>query len=254
VRVLLPPSEGKASGGRGRPLDSRPDAGPLHADRQRVLAALEELVAGDPATAAAALLLPPGVAADALAANRRVRKSPTMPALRRYRGVVYDGLDYERLTAEQQRLAARSVLIFSGLFGVVRGDEAVPEYRVPAKAVLPGIGVAGTFWRPRLDQALPPVVGRHLIIDLRSSDYSPMWRPPAPRSVAVRVLSPLPSGALGVVSYPSKFAKGQLVAGLITRIAGGHRVDSADDVAATWLASGGRAAEVISPSLVQLHT
>ena len=28
-------------------------------------------------------------------------------------------------------------LVFSGVFGVVRGDEAIPDYRVPAKAALP---------------------------------------------------------------------------------------------------------------------
>jgi hypothetical protein len=235
-------------------LAARLDTGPLHAHRLTVLAALAELVGGEPTVAAAALLLPPGVAADALAANRRVMLSPTLPALRRYRGVVYDGLGYDQLAPEQQRLAARSVLIFSGLFGAVRGDEAVPAYRVPAKAVLPGIGVAGTFWRPRLDAVLPSLVGRHLVVDLRSGDYAPMWRAPSGRTVAVRVLSPLPSGALGVVSYPSKFAKGQLAAGLIARIAGGGRVESADDVAETWLDGGGRAAEVISSSLVQLRT
>jgi len=239
VHLLLPPSEGKTSGGRGRPLRARhADPGPLGAARHAVLAALAGLVAGDPAAAGAALLLPDGVAADALAADANVLDTRTTPALRRYAGVVYDGLDYAALTAREQRIADRACLVFSGLFGVVRGDEPVPNYRVPAKAVLPGIGVAGTYWRPVLDEVLPGLLGRRgLVVDLRSSDYAAMWRPDratAPRVVTVRVLSPTPRGGHAVISYNSKFAKGRLAAELIRRAARGEPVDSTEDVLAAW--------------------
>ena len=94
--------------------------------RRQVLDALQTLVAGDPDVAARALLLPPAVAAEALAANAAVRDSGTVPALRRYRGVVYAGLDVTSLSVEQQRWAGRNTVIFSGLFGAVRGDEPIP--------------------------------------------------------------------------------------------------------------------------------
>src|SRR6185437_7127979 len=158
VRILLPPSEGKTPGGRGRPLARRGLTGPLAEDRAIVLDALATLLTADPGKAADALLLPAGVAATALAADSAVLSAPTSPALRRYAGVVYDGLGFDALPPDVQRLAGRTVLVFSGLWGVVRGDEAVPDYRVPAKAVLPGIGVVGTFWRPRLDEELPPML------------------------------------------------------------------------------------------------
>lgn len=199
-------------------------------------------MAGDPAEAAAALLLPPGVAHDALAQNRSVRESATTPALRRYAGVVYDGLGYEGLPERVQRVAGRDVLIFSGLWGVLRGNEPVPDYRVPAKAVLPGIGAAARFWRKVLDRELPAMLGRGLIVDLRSSDYAAMWRPGpalAGRIVVARLLSPLPRGGLGVISYNSKYAKGRLAAALLSQVADGGSVRSADDVARTWLALGG---------------
>jgi cytoplasmic iron level regulating protein YaaA (DUF328/UPF0246 family) len=193
------------------------------------------------------LLLPPGVIDASLAANARVRAAATLPALQRYAGVVYDGLASVGLTDAEQRVAARSLLIFSGLFGVVRGDEPVPPYRVPAKAVLPDLGVVGTFWRPILDQAMPGLLARGgLVVDLRSSDYTAMWRPGrevARRVVTVRVLSPLPGGGLGVVSFPSKFAKGQLAGSLVRRAAAGAAVATVDDVAAAWLACGGARAE-----------
>lgn len=257
MRLLLPPSEGKTVGGRGRPVNSRPVDGPLAGARGRVLLALRDLLAGPESEAAAALLLPDGVVAEALAANRAVEASPTTPALRRYAGVVYDGLDAASMTPELYRIAARSTLVLSGLFGVVRGDEGVPNYRVPAKAVLPGIGVAGTFWRPVLDEVMPALLGRGLVVDLRSSDYSAMWRPArgaADRVVTVRVLSPKPGGGLGVVSYNSKFGKGRLARALVHAAASGAEPRTVEDVAAAWDRCGGADATIVDGRRIDLVT
>jgi hypothetical protein len=258
VHLLLPPSEGKSTGGRGRPLRNRPDGdGPLAAGRRTALAALHQLVRGDPGSAADALLLPPGVAADALAVNAAVLDSPTTPALRRYAGVVYDGLAFAELRADEQRLAGRCTLIFSGLFGVVRGDEPVPAYRVPAKAVLPGLGIASTFWRPVLAEMLAATLRRGLIVDMRSTDYAAMWRAPrktAARMVAVRVLSPAPRGGHAVISYNSKHAKGRLAAALVRRVAAGEPVDSADDIAVAWSACGGAGSAATPGGGLELYT
>lgn len=257
MHLLLPPSEAKAGGGRGRPLRDRIGGdGALAAGRRATTSALLELVSAEARRAAAALLLPDAVTAAALEANRRVLDSPTMPALRRYAGVVYDGLGYARLDAAQQRVAARSTLIFSGLFGVVRGDEAVPDYRVPAKATLPGIGVASTFWRPVLTDVLEPTLRRGLIVDLRSGDYAAMWRPApsaARRVVAVRILSPVPRGGHGVISFTSKLAKGRLAAALIRRATDREPTESAADVARAWQACGGLRCET-TPTGLDLYT
>jgi hypothetical protein len=258
VHLLLPPSEGKTAGGRGRPLRARPaDDSPLGRARRVTAAALAELVTGDPHAAAVALALPDGVAAAALTANNRVLDSPTTPALRRYAGVVYDGLDFDGLPPGAQRVAARSTIIFSGLFGVVRGDEPVPAYRVPAKAVLPGVGVAATFWRPVLGDVLAATLRRGLVVDLRSGDYAAMWRPGiefASRFVAVRVLSPAPRGGHAVISYNSKYAKGRLAAALVRRAATGRLPDTVDDVAAAWLDCDGADCVATGAGRLDLYT
>lgn len=80
---------------------------------------------------------------------------------------------------------------------MLRGDEPVPLYRVPAKAALPGLGTAGSFWRHALLPVVPELLGSGLVVDLRSTDYASMWRPDARRAhrvVTVRVLSPAPRG------------------------------------------------------------
>jgi cytoplasmic iron level regulating protein YaaA (DUF328/UPF0246 family) len=247
VRILLPPSEAKQPGGRGRGLtaEPRPDD-ELARHRAELLAALSRLL--DRPDAAEKLLLPPSVAESALAVNRQVATAPTLPAMRRYAGTVYQGLAVAGLSPAATRLARTTLLIFSGLLGVSRGGDPVPDYRVPAKAVLPGIGVAGTFWRPRLAGLLPALLGSGPIVDLRSSDYAAMWQPAAGsalagRLISVRVLSPTPAGRLAVVSYRSKLAKGRLAAALLERQAAGHRVTGPSDLLAAWTELGGSGGE-----------
>jgi cytoplasmic iron level regulating protein YaaA (DUF328/UPF0246 family) len=264
VRILLPPSETKNPGGRGASLSQRIRSGPLAAAQDEVLAALSALVAdgGSTSVAAAALALPASIAESALADDRDVLRARTMPALLRYCGVVYDGLAAADFDQPTTAAANRSVLIFCGLFGVLRARDPVPPYRVPAKAKLPGIGVAGTFWRPRLEQLLPPMLGRGPVIDLRSSDYAAMWQPrPADRVseqlIAVRIVSPRPDRSLGVISFPSKLGKGRLAAGLLSRASRGEPVRGPADVIEAWLSVGGKSGRVLpSPrgALVELET
>ncbi len=269
VHLLLPPSEAKTSGGRSRPMRHRIDtvgdnAGEsLRAARATVVGALSALVDAGQVEAVRALALPAGVVQAALQANATVLDTATTPALRRYRGIVYEGFAFGSLSAREQRCAASSTLIFSGLWGVVRGDEPVPDYRVPAKADLPGIGIVSTFWRPVLAEVIPTLVRRGLILDLRSGDYAAMWRPDrdvARRVVVVRILSPAPHGGHAVISHTSKLAKGRLAAELVRRCTRGAPVDEVDDVVAAWADCGGVASKIGSatghgsPAHLELYT
>jgi cytoplasmic iron level regulating protein YaaA (DUF328/UPF0246 family) len=98
VLILLPPSETKREGGTADTRLALRELGypQLTSARRTVLAALEEL-ARDPAASAAALKLGPTQAHEAQR-NRRIRRSPVLPALDRYDGVLYDALDAPTLT------------------------------------------------------------------------------------------------------------------------------------------------------------
>lgn len=228
---------------------------PFEDVRELVYARLAQLLDTD--RAATALLLPPTAAEDALVTNRRILRAATLPAIERYSGVVYEGLAQARLSEGARAAADREILIFSGLFGVLRGGDPIPAYRVPAKASLPGLGVLATFWRRQLGVLMPPLLGRsergqggeqgreqELVIDLRSGDYAAMWQPgrgAAPvRMLSVRVLSTRPGGTLGVISYNSKLAKGKLAAALLERRATGGPVEGPDDIARAWTSVGGK--------------
>jgi uncharacterized protein len=254
VRILLPPSEAKRPDGkpRGRAGAAGVDetvagARPVLAEpRAQVAAALVEFCRGNPATAADVLALPARSAASDLAANCAIFDAPTMVALDRYAGIVYDGLDAATLTAAGRRRALESVLVFSGLFGVLRGHERIPVYRLPVAATLPAIGALTPFWRSALPPDMDSVLGDGLIVDLRSSDYRAMWRPTGSirdRVVSVRVVTEQPGGRLAVISYVSKHGKGRLARALLSSRA---RITAPEHVAQRWTDAGGRDA-IIGP-------
>lgn len=261
MRILLPPSETKRAGGTGPPLTDLGFAGTMmgrHRHRRRLAAAVQRTAHGRASTAATAFALPPAVAQHAIQANSMVLTSGTVAALERYRGTVYDALDVATLSATARTCADASVLIFSGLFGVAAATEQVPDYRVPAATVLPRIGGVGSSWRAVLVAELPRLLADDVAIDLRSTDYTAMWRPGAAGAaysvIPVRMLSRRADGRVAVTSFFSKRGKGLLARALLQRSATGGPVRSAQDVAETWVGAGLGDVHAIGASSVDLLT
>jgi len=215
VLVLLPPSEGKTVPRRGVPVDlGALSAASLAPARAKVLDALVE-VSGRP-DATSVLGVSPGLS-DEVARNVTLRDAPAAPARDVYTGVLYAAAGLTDLTPAQRRRAAGSVRIFSGLWGVVTPQDAIPAYRLSGGADLPGIGSVAGFWRGVLADVLDDEAEGALVIDGRSADYVSMWRPPAGADwVSVRVEREL-AGRRSVVSHHAKHTRGVLTRHLLTR-------------------------------------
>lgn len=219
--LLLPPSEAKSVGGTSPPAAELLGRDELGRTRRRVLDEVVTLARRDPARAAAALKVPAGAVEEAMGWNRDVLVSPTRPALDRYTGVVYAALDPGSLTKAQRATALQTIRVFSGGFGYVRADEAVPAYRIPAAARLPEGGGLTALWKPVLRDVVAADVGDQLVVDLRSTDYAAMWAPPPDlreQVLTVRVLTRRPTArgvVESVVSYNSKYVKGVLARALV---------------------------------------
>jgi cytoplasmic iron level regulating protein YaaA (DUF328/UPF0246 family) len=243
VRILLPPSEGKAPRGRARSLSVRGLEGPLSEARLAVLEAVSAWCAEDPEAAAKGLGLPPTTAAADLAVNVKLLTAPTMPAIDRFQGVVFDGLSFATMDPGQRRITMRTVLIASGAFGLLAAGEPVPDHRVPMSSIVPGIGGLTPYWRGHLADTIPAMTAsRHLVVDLRSCDY--LGAPPVPVAqrrhvLSVRVLTER-AGSRSVVSYSSKLTKGRLARALVLAEAAGHKVRKPADVAEVAAAAGFR--------------
>jgi cytoplasmic iron level regulating protein YaaA (DUF328/UPF0246 family) len=213
--VLLPPSETKAPGGDGAPLDLAllTGAGELTRVRTELVEALVKL-AGDVPACRAALGLS-GKQDEEIARNAALWTAPTMPALLRYTGVLYDALDVRTLTRAQRARAGRRLAVGSALFGLVAADDPVPAYRLSAGSALPGLPGLRTLWRPVLSPVLATADG--LVVDLRSGSYAALA--PVPGAVTVQVLSERPDGTRSVVSHFNKAHKGRLARLLATTTA-----------------------------------
>jgi hypothetical protein len=165
--LFLPPSEGKAEGGSARRRPWTPDAGSfgtaLAEARATVIAALLDARGGDEK------LL--GVKGEHLlraqSANASLIGAPTLPAWQRYTGVVWDHLDPSTLPAD----ARRRIVVVSGLLGLVRGDDPVPDYRLKMAANLPPLGKLSTWWRETLSAELARVARRRFVVDLLPQEH-----------------------------------------------------------------------------------
>jgi cytoplasmic iron level regulating protein YaaA (DUF328/UPF0246 family) len=213
VLVLLPPSETKIDGGDGPPLRlqalSHPTLDPV---RKALVDELVELAA-DPAACRTAL----GISArqDAeIARNGALWTAPTMPALHRYTGVLYDALDVRSLRGAAAERATARLAVGSALFGLLRAADPVPAYRLSAGSALPGGGTLAARWKPVLDPELAAIAAEQLVVDLRSGSYAALGR--VPGAVTVNVLAERPDGSRSVVSHFNKAHKGRLARVLAT--------------------------------------
>lgn len=209
--VLLPPSETKRSGGDGPPLRLRklstPALTPLRTELVHELVAL----AADPEACRTALSI--SVAQDdEIARNAKLLKSPTMPAINRYTGVLYDALDVESLTGAAAKRAAARLAIGSALFGLLRADDPIPAYRFSAGSKLPGRPGLATRWRPVLEPVLADLAAHELVVDLRSGAYVGLGRLEC--AVRVDVLAEHDDGRRTVVTHFNKAHKGLLARAL----------------------------------------
>ena len=206
--ILLPPSEGKAVGSRGRPLDlDRLSVPELSATRAGIVDALIGASGRDDALE---VLGAPKGAKDQVDRNVELWKAPTLPASALYTGVLYDALDLPSLDAAAKRRAARRLVVVSALFGALRPNDKVPSYRLSMDVDLPGIGKLAAAWRDPLAEVLPSAAGRGLVVDMRSSTYVAAWKPTgelAERTVAVHVVRE-EAGKRSVVSHMAKHTRG----------------------------------------------
>lgn len=218
--ILLPPSETKAPGGDGPALDLGELSFPmLNSIRQRNIGDLSAL---EPDDALGILGISEKLRGEA-EANSRLQDAPTMPAIHRYTGVLYDALDAATLPA-----SARARLgVGSALFGALAADDPVPHYRLSSGTKLPDAdGTRPTMkarWGKALTQALAEIPGT--VVDLRSGGYQQLGK--VPGAVTVRVESVREDGSRKVVSHFNKHYKGLLAR---TLAMSGETLDTPGDV------------------------
>ena len=191
--IVLPPSETKAPGGDGPALDLEglgfPALNPVRSSLIDDLSSLEV------PTALEVLKISEKLRPEA-EANLELRSAPTMPALHRYTGVLFDALSAPTLPAR----AWGRLAVGSALFGLVRAGDLIPRYRLSGGTRLPDSPTLRARWGGLITEALAE---EDFVVDLRSGAYQNLGRVPA--AVTVRVEK---DGK--VVSHFNKHYKGEL--------------------------------------------
>lgn len=201
--VLVPPSEGKAGGGRGR-VDI--GAGPLGERRRNVVAAMaEELTAGP--SSWPRLFGHGGTIGERSAAAWQALadgEARALPAWRRFTGVVWTHLDPATLAAS----ARRRLVVPTALLGVSRGDEPVPDFRLKLSVSVTGLGRLDRWWRSDVTAALV-ATGRGPVVDLLPAEHAAAidWPALAARRRVVRVAFVAPDGR-AAAGHAAKAVKG----------------------------------------------
>ena len=146
--VLVPPSEGKSTGGTGRWQPASGTFGRRLGEHRRTVAeALGRTTLTEAKLGAKGALYGRAVTANHAVAAGTARKRP---AHERYTGVVWEHLAPATLEPDERK----RVLVPSALLGLVTADDPVPDHRLKFDVSLDGIGRLDRFWRPHLTHAL----------------------------------------------------------------------------------------------------
>ena len=185
--ILLPPSEGKNSVQKGKPvsLTSLSFGKDLNLTRKKTLAAM----------------------------GTKIAKGPSAKAIDVYSGVLYQALDYQNLNTAAKKRAEKSIVIISALFGALKLTDSIPTYKLDMAKSLPKLGSLTALWKPVVTKALE-AIKTDLIIDCRSSTYQGVWTPDLKKTVGIRVFAEK-NGKRSVVTHMSKKTRGDVAKFLV---------------------------------------
>ncbi|MEQ9337183.1 MAG: peroxide stress protein YaaA, partial [Miltoncostaeaceae bacterium] len=162
---------------------------------------------------------------------RAIDRAPTLPAWRRYAGVVWSALDPAGLDREAHDALLERVLIPSGAFGLLAAGDAVPAYRLKMGASVPAIGGLAAWWRPRIAPLVADRAHGGWIVDLLPGEHAAALDPAriargGARLVRVALVTGEDAGSARAVGHAGKHAKGLLARAVLT-----HGARTPDEVA-----------------------
>ncbi|MBN8588289.1 MAG: YaaA family protein [Rhodothermia bacterium] len=227
--LLIPPAEGKASGGtlpNGLPHPFDGGFSMLHQPRQvlynQLCANLKRASGLDKlfGVKGKALL-------DAVLANEEVQTGRLLPVLDRYApGVMYRALDFAQVLPNVQLVLLENTIVFSGLFGLLRLDDLIPLYKLKMEAVLWEFGRVSAYWKPILSPILNREVAHKTVWDLLPTAHQAAWEDGGTYRYRVQcAFMEEKNGNRKPVSHGVKPLRGELI-----RYLAEHRISTPEDL------------------------
>lgn len=236
MRVLLPPSETKCDGGYAPPVEINalafPELAPLRATIARAVVDLaltrEECMR--------VLMLGPKLAFE-VDRNAALMTSASMPAIERYTGVLFDGLEADSLGGRARADLLAHTFIQSALWGPVSAGDAIPAYRLSHNSRIPALARSlVSLWGEATSGLMSLWTG--FTLDMRSEGYAALTPIPADAdAVYLRVVTRGPAGHVMALNHFNKKAKGEFLRSLAE--SGGLATVSSCPELFAWAASKG---------------
>lgn len=120
ILFLIPPSEGKNSG--GKPYNNQKNTlKPLP------ISIAQNITEKDVKATGARFY-------EAQQLHENIENSPVMPAIFRYNGVMFSAIDYENMNNTGQRFFDEHFRIISAMYGIVKPKNLIANYKLPASS------------------------------------------------------------------------------------------------------------------------
>jgi len=170
LKILFSPAEGKQSGGDLKPkeLFGATDA------RETILSTYREIVLSKDEAAICKLF---GLKkfTDATPYIVDIFNTPLMAAIERYNGVAYEYLKYRDQDKNTQTYLRENSIIFSNLYGPIRGGDTIANYKVKQGNSI-GTIIPEKFYKERFSYQLDLYLANHDILDLRAGYYEKFYK------------------------------------------------------------------------------
>lgn len=149
----------------------------LNPERRELIDTLHTLIdTSDEDTLAEVFGLDGPMLDEAIEIDSEIYDAPLMSALDRYSpGIMYAAMDFANLPTGAQRRLLENGVIFSGMFGLLRPDDLIPDYRLGMDVTIPGIGPVAEYWRTRISAILNENMKGRWIWDLLPDLHRSVW-------------------------------------------------------------------------------
>lgn len=135
---------------------------------------------------------------------------PTMPAINRFSGVMFKAIDYDSMKEVQRNNFETKVLFVDGLFGVLRPQDYIPEYKLKITSKIGEINCTH-YWQKELGGLFNYLFKDKVIIDMLPQTHRKVLSLPINCTYFKIIFAKIKDGKFKEEGHNSKKLKGELI-------------------------------------------